>query len=170
MNRNEEQILTYPKVKKMIKRMVYQIWEHNFDSDTIILAGIAGQGFELAKILEQELSTTTQNKILLLKINLSKSGSLAQEIKLEPASIPTHKPVIIIDDVLNTGRTIFLALKAFYHESISKIEIAVLVNRYFLDYPIQVKYEGYQLYTTLNQMVRVFLTGSNKGVYLSDKV
>ena len=170
MNRNDEQILTYAKVRKMIKRMVYQIWEHNFDSDMIILAGIAGQGFELAKILEEELRTTTPIKILLLKINLSKTGALSQQISFHPASIPKDKPVIIVDDVLNTGRTVFLALKAFYTESVRKIEIAVLVNRYFLDYPIQVKYEGYQLYTTLNQFVKVFLTGSNRGVYLSSEI
>lgn len=170
MNRDNERILTYQQVKKMIKRMVYQIWEHNFNADTIILAGVAGQGFELAKLLEQELKVITPVEVLLLKINLAKTESLSQQISFQPASILKDKPVIIVDDVLNTGRTIFLALKAFYTESVSKIEVAVLVNRYFLDYPIQVKYEGYQLYTTLNQVIKVFLTGSDRGVYLSDRV
>ena len=163
---NKERILTYQKVEKMVKRMVYQIWEHNFDSDTIILAGINGQGFELAKILHHELQSITQVQISLLKIKLSKIGLLSQVVDFEPSSIPAHKPVIIVDDVLNSGKTIFLALKAFYTQSASKIEIAVLVNRYSLDYPIQVKYEGYQLYTTVNQIIKVFLTGKNKGVYL----
>ncbi len=165
-NQNEL-ILTYEEVTKKIRRIAYQIVERNFKHDTIVLAGIVGQGFELGKLIYNQLHSIFQGQIHLLKINLDKTNIFQSDIKLEgDIKLIQNHPVIIIDDVLNTGTTLIFSLQPFLNLKVAKIEIAVLVNRLHLNYPIQANYTGYQLYTTVNQNVVVKLLSQNKGVYL----
>ena len=168
MSENQnELILTYQEVTKKIRRIAYQIVERNFEYDTIVLAGIVGQGFELAKLIYNQLHLIFQGRILLLKVNLDKMNIFQSDIKLEgDLELIQNHPIIVIDDVLNTGKTLIFSLKPFLNLRVAKIEIAVLVNRLHLDYPIQANYTGYQLYTTVNQNVVVKLLSQNKGVYL----
>ena len=75
------------------------------------------------------------------------------------------KTIIIVDDVLNTGRTLAYAMKPFLCIEVKKIEVAVLVNRSHPLFPIQPSYTGYELSTTLTEHVEVVL-GKKAGVYL----
>jgi pyrimidine operon attenuation protein/uracil phosphoribosyltransferase len=75
------------------------------------------------------------------------------------------KCVIIIDDVLNTGRTLAYAFKPFLEIEVKKIEVAVLVNRSNTLFPVSPTYTGYELATTLSDHVEVKL-GKDAAVYL----
>ena len=88
-------------------------------------------------------------------------------IELEPSnSIRWQKKVVVlIDDVLNTGRVLTYAMKPLLSTQVSRIEVAVLVNRSHPQFPIQPTYTGYALSTTLSDHVEVNLS-KKPAVYL----
>ena len=79
----------------------------------------------------------------------------------------TERVVILVDDVLNSGKTLMYAAKHFLTTPLSKLSILVLVDRNHNRYPIKADYVGLSLATTLQEYINVELTGVNKGVYLS---
>ncbi|HRI79986.1 MAG TPA: phosphoribosyltransferase family protein [Cyclobacteriaceae bacterium] len=159
-------ILEDRQVRQKIRRMAYAIYENNFSEKEIVLAGIVGQGYSLAQLLETELSTISPLKVKTLKVNLSKEAPEKKEpaLEAEPESIK-KKVVILVDDVLNSGRTLAYAMKPFLTVDLKKIEVAVLVNRSHPKFPVQPNYTGYELSTTLSEHVEVVL-GKKSAVYL----
>jgi pyrimidine operon attenuation protein/uracil phosphoribosyltransferase len=78
------------------------------------------------------------------------------------------KSIIVIDDVANTGRTIFFACKPLLDILPSKIEVAVLVDRTHKTFPIYPKYVGVSLATTLKEDIDLqILNTEDWGVYLN---
>jgi pyrimidine operon attenuation protein/uracil phosphoribosyltransferase len=75
------------------------------------------------------------------------------------------KCVVLVDDVLNTGRTLAYGLKPFLNIEVKKIEVAVLVHRSHPTFPLTPTYTGYELSTTLTEHVEVVL-GKKTAVYL----
>ena len=65
---------------------------------------------------------------------------------------------ILVDDVLNTGRTLAYALKPFLSTEIKKLQTAVVVDRNHKTFPISADYVGYALSTTIQEHVKVFIT------------
>lgn len=159
-------VLNGNQVVQKIRRIAYEIYENNFSEKSIVLAGIDGQGYALAKILEQELKSISSLKVALVKVTLDKLAPVQSEVSIDtPVKLLKKKCVILIDDVLNTGRTLAYALKPFTTVEIKKIEVAVLVNRSHTLFPIVPTYSGYELATTLTDHVEVKV-GKNAAVYL----
>ena len=77
------------------------------------------------------------------------------------------KVVILVDDVLNSGKTLMYAAKHFLTTPLNKLSTLVLVDRNHNRYPIKADYVGLSLATTLQEYINVELKGANKGVYLS---
>ena len=77
-----------------------------------------------------------------------------------------NKSVVIIDDVLNTGLVLANALKFLLNVHIKQIKIAVLVNREHNKFPIKADFKGISLSTSVNETVKVNLSGKQKGIYL----
>lgn len=102
------------KTLQKIKRIAFEIYEQNFEEKEIILAGIAGQGYNFAVIIGQYLSEISNQKITLAKLALDKSQAVQPDIKIE-SDVDTfeNKTIIITDDVLNTGRTLAFCLRPF---------------------------------------------------------
>jgi pyrimidine operon attenuation protein / uracil phosphoribosyltransferase len=158
-------ILDTRQVKQKIKRMAYEIFEHNFKEKGIVVAGIEGQGYILAKLLAKEVENISPLEIRLVKISLDKSAPQQSEIKLDcDLKELKKKCIILVDDVLNTGRTFAYGMKPFLTIEVKKIETAVLVNRSHTLFPIYPQYTGYELATTLKDHVEVNL--SDETVYL----
>jgi pyrimidine operon attenuation protein/uracil phosphoribosyltransferase len=67
------------------------------------------------------------------------------------------KNIILVDDVLNTGRILTYGMRPFLSITVKKIEVAVLVNRSHALYPIHPTYTGYELSTTLDDHIEVVL-------------
>jgi pyrimidine operon attenuation protein/uracil phosphoribosyltransferase len=159
-------ILDAAQIKQKIKRMAYEIYEHNFKEKSIVVAGIEGQGYVLAKLLVKEIEAISELKAVLVKVSLDKALPQQSEIKLDcDLKELKKKCIIIVDDVLNTGRTFAYGLKPFLTIEVKKIEIAVLVNRSHTLFPIYPQYTGYELATTLREHVEVVL-GKENAVYL----
>ena len=158
-------ILDTRQVKQKIKRMGYEIFEHNFKEKGIVIAGIEGQGHILAKLLAKEVENISPLEIKLVKISLDKLAPQQSEIKLDcDLKELKKKCIILVDDVLNTGRTFAYGMKPFLTIEVKKIETAVLVNRSHTLFPIYPQYTGYELATTLKDHVEVNL--SDETVYL----
>ncbi len=159
-------ILDAAQVKQKIRRMAYEMYEHNFKEKNIVLAGIEGQGFVLAKLLGKELESISPLKATLVKVTLDKLAPQQSEVTLD-CDLKTlrKKCIIIVDDVLNTGKTFAYGLKPFLNIEVKKIEVAVLVNRSHTLFPLYPQYTGYELSTTLREHVEVNL-GKEIAVYL----
>ncbi|WP_367397454.1 phosphoribosyltransferase family protein [Chryseosolibacter indicus] len=159
-------ILDAPQIKQKIRRMAFEIYEHNFKERSIVIAGIAGQGYVLAKLLAKEVEAISEIKIVLVQVWVDKEAPQQSDVKLDCELKELKKKcIILVDDVLNTGRTFAYGLKPFLNIAVKKIEIAVLVNRSHTLFPIYPQYTGYELATTLTEHVEVVL-GKGSAVYL----
>lgn len=153
-------ILNDGAVKQKIQRLAYQIAENNFEQDEIILAGINNNGYGFARLLEKKLKKIIDTQISIRRVRLNPANPLASEVVFEPKLDDlASKAVIIVDDVANTGRTIFYACKPLMDLLPSKIEVAVLVDRKHKQFPINVDYVGLSLATTLKENISVKILG-----------
>jgi pyrimidine operon attenuation protein / uracil phosphoribosyltransferase len=162
-------ILTEKQIHQKIKRLTIEILEHNFDADEIILAGINNNGLEFAQLLTNELlALQTKIPITLTRIRLSPAAPLNNPIFIEmPLQQLENKTIIIVDDVANTGRTVFYALKPLMEVLPKKVEVAVLVDRKHKMFPITPDYVGLSLATTLKENIEVQLRNvTEQAVYL----
>ncbi len=150
------QILNDRQIRQKIKRLAYEIVENNFEEKEIILAGINNNGTTFARLLEEELLSFSQQKITRTRILLNPAEPLSSAIQLEmPIKQVKNKTIIVVDDVANTGRTIFYAVKPLLETLPKKVEIAVLVDRTHKSFPIKVDYYGLSLATTLLEDIEV---------------
>ena len=159
-------VLDTAQVHQKITRIAYEIFENNFKEKTIVIAGIDGQGFQLAKQIANELGKISAMQVRIVKVSLDKLAPLQSEVVLDAEGKDLKKKcVVLVDDVLNTGRTLAYGIKPFLNVEVKKIEVAVLVNRSNTLFPITPTYTGYELATTLTDRVEVVL-GKNAAVNL----
>ncbi len=161
-------LLDQRQIKQKIKRLAIEILEQNFGEKEIILAGINNNGLGFAKMIKRHLSQLTENTITLTQINLSPANPLESEVNIElPLNKLNGKTIIVVDDVANTGRTIFYAIKPLLEVLPKKIQVAVLVDRKHKSFPIKVDYVGVSLFTTLHDDIDVQIKGrGEKAVFL----
>ncbi len=166
MEAERTRILDHAQVKQKIRRMAFEIYEENFREKTLIMAGIDGQGYVLAKMLTKELEAISPAEIRLVKVTLDKQAPQQSDVTLDcEIKDVRKKSIVLVDDVLNTGRTLAFGLKPFLSTEVKKIETAVLVNRSHTNFPIYPMFTGYELATTINDHVEVVL-GKESAVYL----
>lgn len=152
-----------------IKRIAFEIYENNFQEEEIVLAGIYDKGYLFARILQQELTSIAPLQTTLVKVSLDKFTPLQSEIQLDCGiEMIKNKVIILVDDVLNTGRTLAYSLKPFLNGEIKKLQTAVIVDRNHKQFPISADYVGYALSTTIQEHIEVMLEDTDTfGVYIS---
>lgn len=162
------QILTDKQVKQILKRLAYQVYENNFNEKEIIIAGISGQGNLVAELLCTELAEICKIKILTTNINLDKENLAQQQVVLSNTKIDvSNKVVVVVDDVLNTGKTMLYSLMPLVSAKARKIQTLVLVDRNHISFPIKANYIGTALSTTLQEHIEVSIVKGKVNVYLS---
>ncbi|MBR9997423.1 MAG: phosphoribosyltransferase [Cyclobacteriaceae bacterium] len=160
-------ILDKSQILQKITRIAYEIYENNIQENELVIAGIAEGGYKLAEILIRELKKITPFKLCLVKISLDKQGPLDSPVILDCETKEIKdKVIILVDDVLHTGKTFIQGMKPFLAVNVKKIQTVVLVNRSYTLFPVTSNYTGYQLSTTLNDHIQVQLEKNNFGVYL----
>jgi len=167
---NGIKILNKRQIVQKIQRLAIEIVEHNFDEPEIILAGINNNGMTFARLLLDELVKIRHEiQFTITRIALNPANPLAEDIHFEmPLEAVEGKVIIIVDDVANTGRTIFFATKPLLETLPRKIEIAVLVDRTHKAFPVKVDYVGLSLATTLKENIDVEIQDVNEmAVYLN---
>jgi pyrimidine operon attenuation protein / uracil phosphoribosyltransferase len=164
----QNRILDREQIQQKIKRIAFEIYENNFEASELLLAGIHENGYQVAQLLARELQSISPIAIQLAGISLHKYHPLDHPILVEPADLHLQDRVIIlVDDVLNTGKTLAYALQSFLKTEVKKIETATLINRHHTRYPITATYTGLSLSTTLQEHIRVILTDNDQfGAYL----
>lgn len=161
------QILTDKQVEQKIRRLAYQIYENNFDQKSVFLVGIQTMGFLLAKAIKDVLQEISPLEVDLLSLEMNKLQPLSSPVILSaPLEQLANQNIILIDDVLNSGKTMFYALQPFFGIPIKKLQTLVLVDRDYKNFPINPDYVGYSLATTLQNHVLVVLDKTEKGVFL----
>ncbi|WP_375448599.1 phosphoribosyltransferase family protein [uncultured Fibrella sp.] len=165
---NPVQILSADQIRQKIRRIASQLYETNFDEAALVLAGVAGEGYELARRIADELRQIAPFSVTLVQIELDKTQKAQPNIQLPGGSgTYTDRVVVLIDDVLYSGRTLAFSLQPFLSVPVRKIQVAVLVNRNHPRFPIAADFIGLELATTLNEHVDVILSDSaREGVYL----
>lgn len=149
-------ILDDRQIKQKIKRLAIEILEHNYGEDELILAGINNNGMEFANLILQQLLPLTHLEVTLTRLSLNPADPLSAEVQIEmPLEQLQGKAIIIIDDVANTGRTIFYACRPIMNVLPRKLEVAVLVDRKHKSFPVKVDYVGLSLATTLKEHIDV---------------
>jgi len=149
-------ILNDRQIAQKIKRLAIEILEHNFGESELILAGINNNGMVFSLLLLEELTKISSMPITVTRIQLNPANPLKSDIILEMPPEQVHnKVLIIVDDVANTGRTIFYAIKPILEVLPKKVEVAVLVDRSHKSFPIRVDYHGLSLATTLKNDIDV---------------
>jgi len=165
--KNEIKILDKSKISQIILRLSWEIYENNFNEDDIFLVGIGDKGLLIANIVNENLRKISTLTPSVSKITFNRENP-HNEISLSISSDEyKNKTVILIDDVLYSGRTLMYCSKAFLNNPLKKMSVLVLVDRNHNTYPIKANYVGYSMSTTLKEYIRVDLSVSNQGVYLS---
>lgn len=148
-------ILDAEAIQLKINRMATQIVEANFLEKEIVLLGIKDRGYFLAQLLKKEIEKYNI-AIHIGSIAIHKPSPLSTPIELEiDKNLLADKCVIIVDDVANSGKTVFYALKPLMEYQLKKLQVAVLVDRQHKQFPIAPDFIGYSLATTLKEMIFV---------------
>jgi pyrimidine operon attenuation protein/uracil phosphoribosyltransferase len=162
-------ILDKKQIQQKINRMAYQLLEDNLTEKEIVLAGIWDRGYQLALRLRAVLLEISDLKVTMLKIELEKDNSrLAATTDIEPAKVK-NKVIVLVDDVLNSGKTLAYGFGVFLNTPHKKIRTVVLVDRSHKIYPVATDFVGLQMATVLKEHVDVILDvdGQEDAVYLS---
>ena len=149
------QLLDASKAQQIIKRMAYEIYEHNIDEKEITLIGIQERGVDIAYLLQKEIEAISKLKIISTSIEMDKTNPLNPIIidKIKMA----NKNIIIVDDVANSGKTVLYAMKTLLNEIPKKIQVAVLIDRKHKQFPISSDFVGMQISTTIKENIKVIV-------------
>ena len=159
-------ILQHEQIVFKIRRMAAEIIERHADEPYIILAGINNNGFRLAGLIQAELTSIHHLPVKIGRIRLNPAAPLEDKasLDLENKEI-SNKVIIIIDDVANTGRTIFFAFQPLFQSLPKRLEVAVLIDRLHKSFPVHVDYMGLRLATTTKDNILVDI--QNNGAFLA---
>jgi pyrimidine operon attenuation protein/uracil phosphoribosyltransferase len=162
-------VLNKEQIRHKIERMAYQILEDNLDEKEIIMAGIVDKGYTIAGHLKRILESISDIKVTLMKIELDKGSSHLKAITDVEVAKATNKVVVLVDDVLNSGRTLAYGLGVFLDIPLKKLRTLVLIDRSHRNFPISSDYTGLELATILKEHVDVVIDVKSEpdAVYLS---
>ena len=151
-------------ISRMITRIANEIIEKN-KLDDIVLVGIQTRGIHIAKRLKQKIKEIENTNIPVETLDIKFYRDDLEKISEEPEiKVPrfkldlTNKVVIIVDDVLYTGRTVRAAIDAIMDASRPKaIRLAILVDRGHRELPIRADHIGKNIPTSRKENVQVHL-------------
>lgn len=161
------QLLTADQIQQKVNRMAIEIYERNSNQTQVIIAGIEGMGYQFAQRLATAVADLTSLTVDLLKVTVDKRNPIGKRAVLEnEATLQPNATVIVVDDVLNSGRTLMHALEPFLGTPLNVLQTAVLIDRNHPTYPVRADYVGKVLATTLQEHINVVLGEDGEGVYL----
>ena len=168
MKRNK--ILNSEQIRRKLERMARQILENHYCEKEVVLLGVKKHGIEVAKRLESILNSIGKLQIHFESIELNKDAPLESDIKCScDATAIKGKVVIVVDDVLNSGRTMIYAVKHVLDLEPKGVYTAILVDRIHRSFPVRADYCGLSLSTHVDQHISVALNAKSEdkdSVYL----
>lgn len=157
------EVLNESQIRQKLNRIAYEIVENNFEAPTLFLVGIKGNGVELAKRLKAILEGITDQDLQLATLTINKKNPLKDPINLTcDGALFENGTVILIDDVLNSGKTMQYAIAKLLEQQLYKLKTVTLVDRKHRRYPVRCDYVGLTLSTTLQDRIAVDFKGEAK--------
>ncbi len=150
-------------VARALKRISHEILEKNNGTENLCIIGIKRRGTALAKILSDNIFAIEGVRVLTGELDITFYRDDLTTISPDPVIHPTEldfsvadKKVILVDDVLYTGRTVRAALDALMsHGRAAAVQLAVLVDRGHRELPIRGDYVGKNVPTSKNEVIAV---------------
>ena len=159
-------ILNHKQIGQKITRIAHQIFENNFQEKTVCVMGIHGEGYVLAEKLNAILKDIADFDIQFFGIKMDKKSPLKSGLNTDiEAKDLKNKVVILVDDVLNSGKTLIYATKFLLDYNVKSIQTVCLVDRKHRKFPVRADYVGLTLSTTLQEHISVEF-GKEDIVYL----
>ena len=160
------QLLSALEVDRAVRRMAHEVLEHNDDIDRLVVIGLQTGGVPFAELLANDLAGITNRPIATGALDVA---FYRDDVSLHPVLDAvetdidvdlTDKTVLLVDDVLYTGRTIRAALNALSDWGRPRaIELAVMVDRGHRELPIRPDYVGKNLPTSREEAIDASLDG-----------
>jgi pyrimidine operon attenuation protein/uracil phosphoribosyltransferase len=161
--REKTQLMSASEIDRTLVRLAHEILEKTRDLSQLAFVGIRRRGVPLAQRLAQKIEALERRKIpvgsldiQLYRDDLSTVGS-QPVVSATDISFPvTGKDVILMDDVLYTGRTVRAALDALFdHGRPARVQLLVLIDRGHRELPIEARYVGRLVQTASHETVEV---------------
>lgn len=156
-------------IKRAITRLSHEIIERNRGVEDLIFLGIRTRGIPFAERLGEKISEIEEKEIDVKYIDITpyrddlEKDSSDVEIKESLDFDITDKTVILVDDVLYTGRTVRAALDAIVHSGRpKKVQLAVLIDRGHREFPIRPDFVGKNVPTSQDEVVSVMFEEIDK--------
>lgn len=161
----KSEIMDEAAVRRSMTRITHEIIEKNSGVSDLVLLGIHRRGMPLAAMLKENISRFEGKEVPVGSIDISLYRDDLTELGNAPAEgrseIPcdiTGKTVILVDDVIYTGRTVRAAIEAVFHYGRPKnIQLAVLIDRGHRELPIRPDYVGKNIPTSHTEVVSVMV-------------
>ena len=163
--RRRRQIMNQVEIDRAIKRIAFEILEKNKGPENILLVGIPTPGPALAERICRHIEKVEGARIPTGSLDIT---FYRDDIDDRPKPMPkatdmpgdiSGKTIVLVDDVLFTGRTIRAAMDALMdHGRPAKVQLAALVDRGHRELPIRADYVGRNIPTRLHEEVKVLLT------------
>ena len=162
-----QEILSNKEIEQKINRLAHQIIENSFQEKKIHIIGIVGNGVILANRLSSIITENSNMEVNKFEIIINKSEPLSKKIEFSSDINSIENGfIILVDDVLNSGKTMQYALTEILKIPTKAIKTVALVDRKHRKFPIKADFVGLVLSTTLKERVEVVLNKSNQKAYL----
>ncbi len=168
--KKKKNILNKQDFKRIITRMAHEILEKHKGAKNLALVGIQTRGDYLAKRLADQISKIENISVPVGSMDINMYRDDWTKISHQPIVRPSNIPfavdeisIVLVDDVLYTGRTIRAAMDALMDFGRPcRIELAILVDRGHRELPIQADYKGISINTEHEDMINVLVTEHDK--------
>ena len=154
-------------IHNKIKSISLEVYEEVFNDKKLTVFGISKNGYEIAKKIKNFLEEYTNLEINIYKIDILKRDK-SDEIKIEEKYEINNSTVLLVDDVMQSGKTLQFVISNLIKFNPSKIKTSVIVNRDQTLFPVKIDFSGVKLSTSVNEHVN-FIVDEKKefSVFLS---
>ncbi len=153
-------IAEHYEIQLIIRRLAHQIAENHIDSGKIKLVGLNQRGKFVADLIQLELQSIVPNRLHDVSYLEISNSLIVNDLVLN--SSEKNAVIILVDDVLNSGKTAFVACARIFEQGVLGLETAFLAERAHRVYPILANYVGISVATTLQDHVYFNNTETNQ--------
>lgn len=161
--REKTQLMSESEIDRTLVRLAHEILERTADLDKLAFIGIRRRGAPLAQRLAHKIEALEQRKIPVGMLDITLYRDDLSTVSHQPvlnatdiSFLVTGRDIILMDDVLYTGRTIRAALDALFdHGRPARVQLLALIDRGHRELPIEARYVGRMVQTTENEIIEV---------------